>query len=303
MKKRLKRILNKKGLTLVEILVVLIVSSILLGCAMGMLAPVKNLLNSTKSNANMDVMCDTANEYIRGSLQNAKDISIFVYHDDGDAGAEAEFNALVDQWTAYKNNLKKGDQIRAIGVLKNYPGDYRLYDFGDVSDIGKVVIENWGAATGISSIRTLIEKRDGGGAPTDNGKNWSNFRNFLVFNEDFYNNGLSGNEAGCSYQVAFTVNAHVDPTSGASGVNYITVNSQIFRRSGTVGSSQTYTPNNQLKKMSFKLFNGNANLDRNASVNALVDNGDGTYSIDTSSGLNGVIMLYVTTDFDKKYAP
>lgn len=302
MKKRLKRILNKKGLTLVEILVVLIVSSILLGCAMGMLAPVKNMLNSAKSNANMDIMCDTANEYIRGSLQNAKDISIFVYHDDGDgAGINTEFTALGDQWTAYKNNLKKGDQIRAIGVLKNYPGDYRLYDFGDVSDIEKVNTDYWGLATANNNIVTLIQNRDGGN--NVNGKNWSNFRYFLVFNEDFYNNGLSGGEAGCSYQVAFTLNAAVDPVTGTSGVNYITVNSQIFRRNGSVGATQTYTPNNQLKKMSFNLLNGNANLDRNASVNSLVDNGDGTFSIDTSSGLNGVVILYVTTDFDEKYAP
>lgn len=304
MKKRLKRLCSKKGLTLVEILVVLIVSSILLGCAMGMLPSVKNLLNSAKGNAHMDVMCDTANEYIRGSLQSAKDVSIFVYHDDGDgAAAEVEFNALVDQWTAYKNNLQQGDQIRVIGVLKNFPGDYRLYDFGNVTDIEQVVIDNWGVATGISSIRTLIEKRDGGGAPTDNGKNWGNFRNFLVFNEDFYNNGLSGGAAGYSYQLAFTLNEDVDPEGGASGVNYMTLNSQIFRRNGSVGDTQTYTPNNQLKKMSFKLLNGDAIMDRNASANSLVDNGDGTYSIDTSSGLNGVIMLYVTTDFDVKYAP
>ncbi|MBD5114214.1 MAG: prepilin-type N-terminal cleavage/methylation domain-containing protein [Ruminococcaceae bacterium] len=295
MKKRLKRILNKKGITLVEILVVLVVSSILLSCAMGMLTPVNNLLKSTKGNAFMDVMCDTANEYIRGSLQNANDISIFVYHDDGDtAGTNTEFTDLGSQWQTYKDNLKKGDQIRAIGVLKNYPGEYRVYDFGDVSNI-ETVNNNWGIPSANNNIVTLIQNRDGGNI---NGKNWSNFRNFLVFNEDFYNSGLSG-DLGYSYQLAFTLSGGTsDPDTGIAGVNYITLSSQIFKRDGT-----SYTPNNQLKKMSFKLLNGNARLNRNTSVNSLVDNGDGTYSIDTSSGLNGVIMLYVVTDFDVKYAP
>ena len=77
MKKDIKRIFNKKGLTLVEILVVLLVSSIILAIAMNMMGPVNNLMNSVRSNAQMDMMCDSANEYIRGKIQAAESLKIY----------------------------------------------------------------------------------------------------------------------------------------------------------------------------------------------------------------------------------
>ncbi len=298
-----KRILSKKGMTLVEILIVLIVASVLLLCATGMLAPVNNLLNSVKGNAHMYAMCNTANEYIRGTLQKAKKISIFAYHDDGDdIESEKEFSDLVAKYDEYANNLQTGDKIKMIGALIDYPGDYRLYDFGDVTDIQKVNRDNWGLETANYNIERLVQNRDGG--DNINGKNWSNFRNFLVFHDDFYSNGSSG-EVNNSYLLGITVDGSLDAESGVTGIKYITLTSQIIKRVGSKDdyANMIFEPVNQEKKLTFKLLNGNAELNRSKNVN-LTDNGDGTFSLNTAKGtVNGVIILYVETDFDELLNP
>ena len=64
-----------------------------------------------------------------------------------------------------------------------------------------------------------------------------------------------------------------------------------------------FEPVNQEKKLTFKLLNGNAELNRSKNVN-LTDNGDGTFSLNTAKGtVNGVIILYVETDFDELLNP
>ncbi len=297
-----KRILSKKGLTLVEILVVLIVASVLLLCATGMLAPVNNLLNSVKGNAHMDAMCNTANEYIRGTLQKAKKISIFAYHDDGDGGAWNEFNELGAKYDEYANNLQTGDKIKMIGALIDVPGDYRLYDFGDITDIQKVNQDNWGLETANNNVVTLVQNRDGGNIIS--GLHWPDFNNFLVFRDEFYSNGSSG-EVNNSYLLGITVDGSLDAESGVTGIKYITLTSQIIKRVGSKDdyANMTFEPVNQEKKLTFKLLNGNAELNRSKNVN-LTDNGDGTFSLNTAKGtVNGVIILYVETDFDELLNP
>lgn len=318
MKKGIRRLLNKNGLTLVEILVVLIVASVLLLCATGMLSPVNNLLNTVKSNAHMDAMCNSANEFIRGSLEKAEDISIILYPEknaspDIKSAAEAK---MANQWNIYSAKYKASDgyRLKAIGVMINYNGDFRLYDFGDVTEIEY----EWGwdsanqlqissSANNGGAFTTLINDRDGAGR-IHNGWDGHEFHWFDAFNEDFYSNGASGN-LNYSYQLAFESKSQ-SLGDGSISSNYLRICSQIFKRKGNLYSTNvdeqilSYEPANQMKTLSFKLLNGTANISSlsDTSINNIVDI-DGIKTIDISSGMNGVVMLYVVRDINTYIKP
>lgn len=126
MNKRFKRLLNNKGLTLTELIVALFLTSVILAIAVGMLAPVRNLMGTLKSNAHMDTMCATANEYIRGTVQAAKKVTI-VKLDASNQIASADEEMV---------NKAIGSGAKAIAILNTDPGNsdtpmYRIYDFYD----------------------------------------------------------------------------------------------------------------------------------------------------------------------------
>lgn len=135
MKQLLNRLKSKKGITLVELLVVLFVSSILLSIAMGMLTPINELMKSIKGNAHLDTLCNTANNYIQASVENASAITMVSYTAGSEDEVSAKFTALS---TSVDVNFKSN--INVIAILKNSEGRFRLYDFGKVVDTG--VLEN-----------------------------------------------------------------------------------------------------------------------------------------------------------------
>lgn len=330
MKKILKRLLNRKGLTLVEILVVLVVTSILLACAMGMLTPVNNLLNSMKSNAHMDTMCDTANEYIRGELERAEKICVIPY---------SNLDSVKNQWKTYTDsyNASNGYSVRALGVMENYNSDFRLYDFGDVT----VIDYSWGydpsdpmitksANDGIvpgNAFASLMKNRDGGGR-WQKGLDGHEFHWFDAFNEEFYSNGTSG-QMNYSYQIAFEATDTPLDINGSSvdGVSYLTISSQIFKRTGKYepkfdgggnivrkvdgkidfDKEAKFEPANQVRSLSFKLLNGNATLDQSNNVNSVEVNADGVKTVKLSEdsdgrvGQDGLVILYVVRDIEAYY--
>ena len=153
MKKLLKRLLNNKGLTLTEMIVALFLTSVILAIAVGMLAPVKNMMYGMKGNAHMDTMCATANEYIRGTVQAAKSVTIIKLDPS---------NQFTDE-EAVKKAIGSG--AKAIAVLNTDPGNsdtpiYRIYDFCDTFDTP-------------AALKGLINSRDS---------------KYAAFNEPFYEN-------------------------------------------------------------------------------------------------------------------
>lgn len=286
-----KRILSKNGFTLVELLVVLIVSSILILCATGMMMPVRNLLNTSKSNAHMDTACDTINEYVRKSVEKADAIGVVLFPDENIEDWSTEWvyvdnaNKMIRKaYADFSQNYKASDgyQIRALGIMQNYNKDFRLFDFGDVTTIDyswghnpadPLIIKSAGESNDPddtvgtpkgNAFQVLLEDRDGGGRG-NKGWNGDEFGWFSAFNDPFYSNGIGG-EYNYSVQVAFETNG-----------SYFTINTQMFQRKGdiyggtiTSGREITYNPANQMKTLSFKLLNGSAELY--------------TYEIDTSSG-------------------
>ena len=157
MKNFFKPILNKKGLTLAEILVVLFISSVILVIAANLMKPVQDLLNSVRSNAHIETLCDTANEFIRGSVQTANDVTVFRLDDTDPSGniKDESLNEVDAKLTAYQQT---GYNVKAIAVLKNSEGWYRVYDFGKIS---------------VTSMKALLQ------SPSDD---------YALFNEAFYEN-------------------------------------------------------------------------------------------------------------------
>ncbi|MDE6725259.1 MAG: prepilin-type N-terminal cleavage/methylation domain-containing protein, partial [Ruminiclostridium sp.] len=325
MKKRFKRILNKKGVTLVELIVVLLVSSILLGIAIGMLKPVTRLLNSVKGNAHMDTTSNAVNEYIRDSLQTATSVCIIPY---------SKLDSVRNQWAEYTKsyNHSNGYKVMALGVMENYNGDFRLYDFGDVTTIDYA----WGSTLHLNSatesepghtFELLMNDRDGGGT-WQGGLDGHEFHKFDAFNEGFYSNGK---QAGGNYglQVAFT--AERDTTTDEDGnvvttnnINYLTIYTQVFERKGDYKWDKseggiTYfkdvvelEPANQMKSLSFNMLNGTVTLDQSSNVNKIVEK-DGAKVMELAEDPNtafltapgkhkmtqdGLVILYVVRDLD-----
>lgn len=167
MKNFFKPILNKKGLTLAEILVVLFISSVILVITANLMKPVQNLLNSVRSNAHIETLCDTANEFIRGSVQAANDVTVFRLDDTAESGdiSDESLNAVDAKLTAYNT---EGYNVKAIAVLKNKP-----YDEND-EESGKYRVYYFDAeATKAGSISALL---------TDETK----YSDYALFNEAFY---------------------------------------------------------------------------------------------------------------------
>lgn len=334
MKQRFKLLLNKKGLTLVEILVVLVVSSILIGIAMGMLMPVRRLMNTLKGNAHMDAACNTVNEYIRGSLQSAVAVNILTYPDAKSNWADnyhynlAAQESIKKAWADFSKEYKASDgyRLKAIGIMQNYNEDYRLFDFGDVTEIHY----SWGgslaapvslnsSAEGTSdagnTFYQLLNFRDGGGrdrrwdTPPRSGLDGNEFGKFSAFNDEFYSNGASG-ASNYSIQVAFESVAGDLPDGSTGGVKYLTVSTQMFKRTGNKYGSDdektlTYEPANPVRTISFKMLSGDTTLSTVSETINKVEIVDGGKQI--TAGDNGfndsVVILYVVRDFDTIMKP
>ena len=306
MKENIKRLHGKKGVTLVELIVVMAITAIIFGVAIAFLQPVTALMNSLKGNAHMDTMCDTVNEYIRSSLHTATSISVFTYPDSGTSIAD-DADAMDDQYNEYKKKVDEGFTIKALAVLRNDNDDYRLYDFGNVSDLSKF---EWGKNSPkftVNSFSNLIDNRDGGD-PAAGGLDFNEFHKFDAFNEDFYANGSNDKELNYSLQMCFDYsNKEIQDEEGNTidGVQYLTMKSQVFKRTGrnyydpddgTVHHNASFEPVNQLKSISFNLLNGKASFDSSKKINKTVIDG-GAEMIDTSDGMSGVIILYLVKNF------
>lgn len=270
MKKRFKLLLSKKGLTLVEILVVLIVSSILIGIAMGMLMPVKNLMNSIKGNAHMDTMCNTTNEYIRGSLQNATNIKIITY----DKTDSESMNRIVEQVNSYKATKKSDDgyplQVKALAILENSDNFYRLYDFEEITDD--------------KNIKLLVEGVSDSSSDSEN--------KYGVFRDSYYENTsyimTVTNDKSSTPIVVKDSEGNVKETYTTTG--WLKVTGQCFKMNEddkTIGE-----PTNQPKTLSFAIYGNKVRFGGNDSDEAVFDSA--TNEFDTSKLKNGFVILYVT---------
>lgn len=132
MKNRLKRLLNNKGMSLTELIIVMFLTSVILAIALGMLVPVKNMMNGMKSNAHMDTINSTVNEYFRGTVQTATALTFIRL--DGSNGIKEEDRDTVKKF--FEDHLGK---VKAIAVLDIEADNediavpiYRIFDFGAV---------------------------------------------------------------------------------------------------------------------------------------------------------------------------
>lgn len=301
MKENIKRLYGKKGVTLVELIVVMAITTIMFGIALGMLQPVTALIASLKGNANMDTISDIANDYIRNCMEKSVAVSAVSYHD---------LDAVKDTWKAYtdKYTTDKGYSVRALGVMQNYNGDSRLYDFGEVN----VINCKWGATFELHSADdgsapgtafvTMIRDRDGGGREGKGGLNGNEFHKFDAFNDAFYSNGTEGT-TNYSFEVAFEIESKEigDGSTSVSGVSRVTLCSQIFKRTGSWGSFE-FEPVNQARTLSFNLLNGTAKLDISQNVNSVETAADGSKTIkvatDAGGGRDGLVILYAVRKID-----
>ena len=264
MKKSFRNLFNKKGLTLVEILVVFIVSSILIGIAMGMLAPVRNLMNAIKSNAHLDAVCDTANEYIRGRLQSALSVTMMKAETDDDIN---NIGIVAQEYTDKSDSDKT--VLKALAILgEKDPDDssntlYRLYDFGTVTNGGM----SSGDVVQIGELKSYIKNPS------------TAYNKYSAFMNAFYEN--------TSYSVKFSWGTHDSEavtdddgtyTPSSSVTDWLKITSTCYRYGEQA---------NQERQLSFKIFGGTAEFD----------------SSEAGDGSGAMVILYTVKDFDKYLSP
>lgn len=165
MKKMLKRLLNNKGLTLTELIVALFLTSVILAVAMGMLAPVKNLMNTLKSNAHMDTISSTVDEYFRGTLQAAKTLKFIELNDNNTIKSEDTDGVK----TFFSSNGNKVKALAVVNVSDDAVPEYRLYDLETIPSGGYTDLVNILGNINVGSNKPVLAKA------------------YSVFNDAFYN--------------------------------------------------------------------------------------------------------------------
>ncbi|MCM1054662.1 MAG: prepilin-type N-terminal cleavage/methylation domain-containing protein [Bacteroides sp.] len=260
MKKGIKRILSKRGMSLVEILVVLFVSSILLGCAMGMLTPVNNLLNSLKVNAHLDSLCDTANEYIRGSFQNATAISVLKYD-----GSTTAIETKINEYETLSNNSTDYRlKVKALAILDSGDQNFRLYDLGVVT------------ASGIGSRLS---------SPADDD---------AVFMNDYYEN----RSLAVTFENAAANSIDVTDSDGNVIESYASAQwLKVYSQCYSIDDSGNANVSNQIRGLSFKILGGSVRFGGNTSA-IVNDDGSGIKSFDIDDLDKGIVIVYATKDFN-----
>lgn len=111
---------NKKGFTLLEVVIATAITAIVFGMVMFLFTAVRDMVNSTIEDATADSVCDSINVYVRSNLQNAVKISVVKY------------DSATAQTTL--DGFKEADRLtKALVVTENSNGLKRLYDLGDVT--------------------------------------------------------------------------------------------------------------------------------------------------------------------------
>ena len=129
MKNRLKRLLNNKGLTLTELIIVMFLTSVILAIALGLLVPVKNLMNGMKSNAHMDTINSTVNEYFRGTVQTATALT-FIRLDADNTIKEEDRDTVKKFFEAHPGKVKAIAVLDVEADNEDIPVPiYRIFDF------------------------------------------------------------------------------------------------------------------------------------------------------------------------------
>lgn len=218
MKKLMKRLLNNKGMTLTEMIVAMFLTSVILAIAVGMLFPVKSLMNTMKSNAHMDTINSTVDEYIRGTIQTAKSLK-FVQLDNLNHVSTADLDSV-------KQFCTPANKAKAIAILNVNPNSglnpdaddyeppiYRVFELGDAA-------QNW------TLLDNLMDKAHSGLTA-----DVEEMKDYAVFLEPFYE--------GTSCAVEFY----------KAGGSRLQVASQCFRDGEMI---------NQKHVLSFNLLNGGA---------------------------------------------
>lgn len=129
MKNRLKRLLNNKGLTLAELIIVMFITAVIISVAMGLVIPVRDMMSSMKSNAHMDTVSSTVNEYVRGTVQTANALT-FIQLEGNNNIKDADRDAVKKFFSDHPGKVK------AMAVLNTVDDTdapvYRLFDFESV---------------------------------------------------------------------------------------------------------------------------------------------------------------------------
>ena len=164
MKKRLKRLLSNKGMSLVELVVAMFLTTVIMAIAFGLFVPVTNLMNTMKSNAHMDTVSATVDEYLRGTLQTATSLKFVVLGDDNSIDEDADGESI-------KGFLNSN--VKVLAILDAGEGETacRVFDFGNIEIDEEFFMSEFPL---YETLKKRLEEKDEA--------------EYGVFNEPFYEN-------------------------------------------------------------------------------------------------------------------
>lgn len=120
----MKKLLRKKGFTLVEVIVASAITVILLGSVMALFSSTRNVLSSMKTNPFVDQIENSVCDYVRQSLEKSNG-----YRIGGVSQADLTSTAVT-----YLSELTcgAGEKNKCL-IVSGTEGSYKLYDLGEVT--------------------------------------------------------------------------------------------------------------------------------------------------------------------------
>lgn len=118
----MKRLKNKKGFTLVEVVVAMVITTIIIVAVANLFSPAMQIISSVRNDVNYDTACNAVNTYVRNSIDSSAQVKIV---------ALSDASSAVSAMQADANYPASDYKLKALAVIGG-----KLYDFGtNVSSI------------------------------------------------------------------------------------------------------------------------------------------------------------------------
>ena len=133
----MKKLLKRKGFTLVELIIAMCVSTLLIAAAMAMFGPVQSIINSLHSDVNTNNVTDTISGYIYTRMSKCSTYNVGLYDATKisvDASDEAGVAKRVSAMIADIENPAI-EQTYCIMIRQNTDDICELYDLGKINSV------------------------------------------------------------------------------------------------------------------------------------------------------------------------
>lgn len=129
----MKKLLNKKAFTLVEVIIATAIMGLLIAAVMTLFGPVRNLINEMDGDVNTNNTTDAIQDYFHARLNKCIGYNVDVYDGTKEALLATEDGSIGKRIDNMRAVAAGDDSISTYCIILKYEEDgYFIYDFGKV---------------------------------------------------------------------------------------------------------------------------------------------------------------------------